>query len=184
MYTLNREWTLFYHAKDKNKSYDQNTIKLIDITTVEDFWKTLNNIPKPVDIFNDGSKYTKILKINGEQYLSNAYSFFQKGVIPTWDDPSNVNGAEWSIRRFNGLGDISNMWVTSLVDLISEHFEYSEHIKGIRIVDSTLPSKPMYRLEYWFDTTDVSQYVHDYIKKSLQIKMNLLYREHKHIKEA
>ena len=180
---LNRSWTLYFHAKDKSQNYDNNTIKIIDISTIQDFWGTFNNIPKPCDLFYDG--YTsKALKLGGVMYMPNAWSFFEKGIIPTWDDPSNINGAEWSIRRFHGLKDISDMWMTALLDLVGEMFDYSHHIKGIRIVDSTLPEKPMYRLEIWFDSITVSDHVHKHIKKLFNIKNNLLYRVHKNVKEA
>ena len=191
MTSLNRTWTLYFHAKDKSKNYDANTIKIMDIDTIEDFWGCFNHTPKPYDLFYDG--YTqKGLKITdrsrgeteGKLYIPNAWSFFEKGVNPTWDDPSNIDGAEWSIRKFNGLKDISGMWMTTLVDLVGEMFDYSHHIKGIRIVDSTLPEKPMYRLEVWFDKVEVSDIIQTHIKTLFNIKNNLLYRVHKHVKEV
>ena len=190
MTSLNRNWTLYFHAKDKTKNYDTNTIKIMDISTIEDFWGCFNHIPKPCDLFYDG--YTqKGLKMknkekgetDGTLYIPNAWSFFEKGVKPTWDDPLNIDGAEWSIRKFNGLKDISDMWMTALLDLVGETFDYSHHIKGIRIVDSTLPGKPMYRLEIWFDKVDISDIIHNHIKKLFNIKGNLLYRVHKNVKE-
>lgn len=183
MTSLNRSWTLYFHAKDKTKNYDKNTIKIMDISTIEDFWGCFNHTPKPCDLFYDG--YTmKGLKLGGVIYIPNAWSFFEKGVKPTWDDPCNVNGAEWSVRKFNGLKDISGMWMTALVDLVGEMFDYSRHIKGIRIVDSTLPEKPMYRLEVWFDSTEISDTIHTHIKTLFNIKSNLLYRVHKNVKEV
>jgi len=191
MTPLNRKWTLYFHAKDKSKNYDANTIKIMDMSTIEEFWGCFNYTPKPCDLFSDG--YTqKALKLTdrargeteGTIYIPNAWSFFEKGVNPTWDDPSNINGAEWSIRKFNGLKDISGMWMTALLDLVGETFEYSHHIKGIRIVDSTLPEKPMYRLEIWFDKVEMSDIIQTHIKSLFNIKNNLLYRVHKNIKEA
>ena len=182
MYPLDRKWTLYFHAKNKEKSYDDNTVKIIDIDSVEYFWRTYNNIPLPQDIFSNGYKDVEV-KINGVKYSPNAYSFFQHGVIPTWDDKNNVNGAELSIRKFKGLCDIAEMWKIALVDLISENFEYSNNIKGIRIVDSTLPSKPMYRIEYWFDDISYKDIIEQYILQLFNINTKLLYREHKNIKE-
>lgn len=191
MTSLNRSWTLYFHAKDKTKNYDNNTIKIMEIFTIEDFWGCFNHIPKPCDLFYDGytQKMLKITdRINGETegkiYIPNAWSFFETGVKPTWDDPSNIDGAEWSIRKFNGLKDISGMWITVLVDLVGEMFDYSHHIKGIRIVDSTLPEKPMYRLEIWFDKVEMSDVIQTHIKKLCNIKGNLLYRVHKNVKEV
>lgn len=191
MSSLNRAWTLYFHAKDKSKNYATNTIKIMDIFTIEDFWGCLNNTPKPCDLFYDGyiQKQLKITdrykgETEGTIYTPNAWSFFEKGVNPTWDDPSNINGAEWSIRKFNGLKDISDMWITTLVNLVGEVFDYSHHIKGIRIVDSTLPEKPMYRLEVWFDKVEVSDIIQNHIKQIFNIKSHLLYRVHKNVKEV
>ena len=75
------------------------------------------------------------------------------------------------------------MWKTALIDLISENFEFSNNIKGIRIVDSTLPSKPMYRIEYWFDDICHKDIIEQYILQLFNINTKLLYREHKNIKE-
>ena len=190
MTSLNRTWTLYFHAKDKSKNYDTNTIKVMDISTVEDFWGCFNHTPKPYELFYDGytQKASKITdrsrgETEGTLYIPNAWSFFEQGVNPTWDDPSNIDGAEWSIRKFNGLKDISGMWMTALLDLVGEMSDYSHHIKGIRIVDSTLPEKPMYRLEVWFDKAEVSDIIQTHIKKLFNIKNNLLYRVHKNVKE-
>lgn len=182
MYPLERKWTLYFHAKNKEKSYDENTIKIIDIDSVEYFWRTYNNIPLPSKVFSNGYNNVDI-KINGVKYSPNAYSFFEYGVVPTWNDENNINGAELSIRKFKGLNDICEMWKYALIELISENFEYSKNIKGIRVVDSTLPSKPMYRIEYWFDNISYKDIIEKYILELFNIKTKLLYRQHQNIKE-
>ena len=184
MHELNREWTLFFHAKDKNRDYEKNTVKIIDISTIETFWGTLNNTPTPGQLFSVGKNYDKMLKINGTAYKPNAFSFFEKGISPSWDDPRNINGAELSIRKFKGLEEISSMWIESIINLVSDGFETSEHIKGIRVVDSTLPNRPMYRIEYWFDDVSKSEEIEKYIKQLFNINSNLLYRIHCDVKES
>ncbi len=183
MYQLKRSWTLYFHSKDKNKSYDSNTIKLMTISDIETFWKTVNNVPTPEQIFSDGNLSTR-LKISGTEYVPNAFSFFEQGVKPTWDDKANVYGAELSIRRFKGLQEISYMWVTALVDLIGENNDISHHIKGIRVVDSTLPNRPMYRIEFWYDNKSVTDKIREHINSLFNIKSQLLYREHSNITES
>ena len=183
MYPLHRTWSLYFHSKNKEKTYSQNTIKIIDIESIETFWRTYNNIPQPKELFNSGFE-NKVLRIEKEYYVPNAYSFFEKGVYPTWDATNNINGAELSIRKFKGLPEMNEIWENSLIYLISENFEFSKNIKGIRFVDSTLPGKPMYRIEYWFDNVEYKIQIQEYIKKMFNIKTNLLYRVHKDVKES
>jgi hypothetical protein len=184
MHELNRNWTLFFHAKDKSRDYEKNTIKLIDISTIETFWGTINHTPTPLQLFSTGKNYDKILKIRGESYKPNAFSFFEKGVSPQWDDPQNIKGAELSIRKFKGLEEISDMWLESIINLVSENFDNSENIKGIRVVDSTLPNRPMYRIEYWFNDVSKSEEIEKYIKQLFNVNSNLLYRVHSEVKES
>jgi hypothetical protein len=41
-YPLNDTWCLYFHAKNNNKKYSQNTKKLIEISNINDFWGTFN----------------------------------------------------------------------------------------------------------------------------------------------
>ena len=66
MTSLNRSWTLYFHAKDKTQNYDNNTIKIMDIHTIEEFWGCFNFTPKPCELFYDGY-IQKALKIKNRE---------------------------------------------------------------------------------------------------------------------
>ena len=52
---------VYFHAKNLNKNYSQNTLKLIEFDDIEYFWRTFNNIPKPTEMFSEPGNYTKKL---------------------------------------------------------------------------------------------------------------------------
>ena len=180
---LNRDWTLFYHAKDKNKKYSDNQIKLIDISDIKTFWGTFNNVPKPSEMFSDGKS---IKRIKSTGHIPNALSFFSKGINPSWEDPMNEKGAEWSIRKFKDISGVDELWIGLLVTLIAEDFDNSEHINGIRIVDCTRDYQIMYRIEIWFDDVELSDFFESKIKEITNLPQytKLLYRKHNNVKEV
>jgi hypothetical protein len=179
---LHRTWTLFFHAKNRDKKYSSNQTKLIDISDIKTFWGTFNNIPKPTLMFSDG-KTDKIIKRTGE--TPNALSFFSKGIEPCWEDVKNSTGAEWSIRKFKDVSDVDVIWINLLVDIVSENFDHSENINGVRIVDCTRETQIMYRIELWFDDTSLNSYFESKLKELTRLPnyTKLLYREHKSVKE-
>jgi len=188
MFPLHRNWTLYFHAKNQGKKYAENKEKLIDISDLETFWKTINNMPSPSQMFSDG-KTTKILKRTGQ--TPNALSFFVKGVDPSWEDPKNINGGEWSIRKFKEVSCVDEIWKNLLVDIVGETFEKSERVNGVRVVDCTRvdqngTTQVMYRIEVWYDSIDDKDFFSSKIKEicSLGPHTKLLFRRHDDVKET
>ena len=181
--SLNDIWCVYFHAKDNNKNYSDNTAKLIEINTIEDFWRTFNNIPKPTDMFSEFGVPKKLLKRTNE--VPNAISLFRKNSYPSWEDESNIKGFEWSLRKYKDFNDMNDLWKKLTVIAVGEIFEHSEVLNGVRIVDSTINNKLMYRLELWFSDTKYKDYFETAIKKQLVIPSHtkLLYREHFTLKE-
>ena len=184
MFHLNREWTLYFHAKNQGKKYADNKEKLIDIPDIHTFWGTMNNMPTPSQMFSDGTGVKKILKRTGQ--TPNALSFFVKGIDPSWEDPKNINGGEWSIRKFKEVVCVDELWQNLLVNLIGETFENSEHVNGVRVVDCTRGDAVMYRIEIWFDSTKYNVFFEKKIKEicGLPNHSKLLYRDHSSVKET
>lgn len=56
---LKDTWSLYLHYKDLGKMYNDNIEKLIDISDIQTFWGTYNNIPKIYEIFSDGINIKK-----------------------------------------------------------------------------------------------------------------------------
>ena len=180
---FNNSWILYFHAKDKTKNYSDNTTFIINIKTIKDFWGTFNNFPKPTEMFSDGINIKRV-KHTGE--TPNALSFFKENSYPSWEHESNINGFEWSIRKFKDLRDINSLWEKLLVCIVSENFEYSEIINGVRIVDCTIENKLMYRFEIWFNNKNYKDYYESKIKELLSLPQHtkMLYRDHSAVKET
>ena len=183
-YPLNDTWCVYFHAKDNGKKYSDNTDKLIEFNNIEYFWRTFNNIPKPTDMFSEPGIFKKILKRTGQ--VPGAISLFRKNSYPTWEDPTNVKGFEWSIRKYKDFEQINHLWINLITKTVGEKFEHSEILNGVRIVDSTIDYKIMYRIELWFSDKKYKEYFETKIKEILEVPSytKLLYREHSTLKET
>ena len=183
-YSLNDSWCLYFHAKNNDRKYNENTTMLIEINNIKDLWGTFNNIPKPTDMFSEPGIYSKKLKRTGE--IPGGISLFRKSSYPTWEDPSNIKGFEWSIRRYKDFEQINNQWINLVMKTVGENFDHSEILNGVRIVDSTIDYKIMYRIELWFSNKKYKEYFETKIKEILEVPYytKLLYREHSSLKES
>ena len=183
-YPLNDSWCVYFHAKNNNKNYSNNTTKLIEFNNIEYFWRTFNNIPEPTKMFSEPGIYKKILKSTGE--VPGAISLFRKNSYPTWEDPTNIKGFEWSIRIYKDFQQINNQWINLLMKIVGENFDHSEILNGVRIVDCTIDYKIMYRIELWFSNKKYKEYFETKIKEILELPpyAKLLYREHSTLKET
>ena len=166
VHELNRKWVLFLHIKNKNKKYADNTQEIYEIGDIETFWRVFNNIPTP-SVFFTNERKLKFLKKTGE--IPASLSFFTRGISPSWEDPKNINGGEWSIRKFKNISEFDQLWQNTLLILIGENYEKSEHINGVRIVDCTRDMQVMYRLEIWFDDISLNSFFDKKIRELLNI---------------
>jgi hypothetical protein len=181
---LNDTWTLYFHAKNLHKKYNDNTSKIIEIDNIKTFWGALNNLPKPTEMFSEPGKYNKIVKRTGETPA--ALSLFRKNSYPTWEDLTNQNGFEWSLKKYKDFNLINDLWINILVKTIGENFEHSNILNGVRIVDCSIDFKIIYRLEFWFSDKNFKDYFESKVKEFLELSNNikLLYRDHSTLKES
>ena len=178
---LDDTWIFYFHAKNMGKLYNDNTLKLIEVNNVADFWGTYNNIPEPSKMFYDGIN-SKILKKTGQ--TPSAISVFRKDIYPAWEDQLNIDGFELSIKRFNDK-NIDLLWKDALLFLIGESCEHSDILNGIRVVDCSYGGKVINRVEFWFKDKQYKTYFENVIKKTFNLAQNtkLMYREHSVLKE-
>ena len=183
-YPLNDSWNFYFHAKNKNRKYSDNTTKLITVSDIKDFWGTVNNVPCPTDMFSEPHALNKILKRTGETPA--ALSLFRKKSYPTWEDPTNACGYELSMRKIKDLYSVNDQWTNVMALVVGENFEHSEILNGVRIVDCTIEDKIMYRIEFWFSEKTNQDYFEAKIKQSLNIPkfIKLMYRDHCSLKET
>ena len=179
---LSSKWSLYLHYKDLGRFYNDNIEKLIDISDIETFWRTFNNIPKIYDIFSDGINTKKIKRVNATPC---AYSFFRNDIFPCWEDPINTNGFEYSIKNGHDLKKLQNEWMNCILHLIGNKNPIMCHINGIRMVDCTKCLSVLYRMELWIDDEKYKPDIEKIIKNEFNLSdYKLLYRSHKNVKET
>ena len=179
---LSSKWSLYLHYKDLGRLYNDNIEKLIDISDIETFWRTFNNIPKIYDIFSDGINIKKIKRVNATPC---AYSFFRNDIFPCWEDSMNKKGFEYSIKNSTDLKQLQNEWMDCILKLIGNEEPLLSHINGIRMVDCTKYSSVLYRMELWVDNEKHKFDIEKLIKNEFKLGgYKLLYRSHKNIKET
>lgn len=151
------------HKKDPN-AWKDSMKPLCSFSTIEDFWRYFNHIPHPSKVFFDGD-YRKRVGLSNE--IIEEYSLFKKGIEPEWSDPKNGPGGEW-FWRTNLDGELLDaFWQNMVLGVIGETIEdpaLGAHINGARVVDKG-KNYPIFKLELWIDTKDVS--VRERIKAKL-----------------
>jgi hypothetical protein len=131
--------------------------ELGSFTTVEDFWRYFNHLPKPSDVFFDGESKKRV---GTDNKTIEEYSLFKKGVFPGWEDPQNAPGGEFFCRQ-TFEGEVLNLfWQNLVLGLVGETIEegisgdsLSSVINGCRVSDKS-KGFPMFRLELWLNTRD------------------------------
>ena len=78
---LQTPWVLWFH---KTKDVDwsaKSFIQLYEINTIEDFWRLYSNWEECLPNIE-----------------TNMYFLMRKGVLPMWEDKSNIQGGSWSVK--------------------------------------------------------------------------------------
>eukprot|EP01082_Thalassiosira_pseudonana_P011614 g9627.t1 g9627 contig4:163821-165012(-) len=168
LHPLQHEWVLWEHTgggkKDAN-AWKESMKQLCAFQNIEDFWRYYNHIPRPSQVFFDG-EYKK--KVGPNNKIIEEYSLFKKGIEPEWGDPRNKTGGEW-FWRSHLEGDVLDLFWTNLVlGVIGEAIEdpaLGVHINGARVVDKG-KNYPIFKIELWIDTKDVS------MREKLRVRLN------------
>lgn len=113
---------------------------LNEFESVEDFWRTWNNLPQATTIFN-GTATAKI-----EDCSVCGYSIFETNVKPEWEDPNNKDGCEfWCKITTDKIGEI---WKNVCLLLIGNVLD--EKVTGIRLMHKVLKHNRInVKLEVW-----------------------------------
>jgi translation initiation factor 4E len=172
---VNLEWVFWEHrasgAGSKNPNqWKENMSELCHFSTVEDFWRNFNHIPKPSEVFFDGDCRKKV---GPEGKTIEEYSLFKKGIEPEWGDPLNVKGGEWFCRQFFEGELLDLYWSNLAMGIVGETIEdgidtgngIQDIINGARVVDKSR-GFPMYRLELWVSSREPG--IKDKLRKRLE----------------
>jgi len=134
-------------SNNKNQ-WKENMTDLCSFSSAESFWRYMNHIPKPSQVFFDGEMRKQV---DGKQVEE--YSLFKKGIEPEWGDPANVTGGEWFCRQYFDGSVLDLYWQNLIMGVIGEVMDAHDNINGCRVVDKSR-GYPMFKLEIWLKTRD------------------------------
>lgn len=147
---LENSWTFWEHRRGDGRYYKSNMVDLGTFNTVEGFWRHMNNIRKPSEIFTCSE--------NGRRKFPDriieGYAMFKKGIRPEWEDKSNMNGCDLSCKQYFDLKELDDIYEKLLLGSIGEICDDGDNISGIRVIDKCKKLKHeykyLYRVEIWF----------------------------------
>mmetsp|Transcript_21845 Transcript_21845/g.30547 ORF Transcript_21845/g.30547 Transcript_21845/m.30547 type:complete len:212 (+) Transcript_21845:202-837(+) len=100
------------------EEYQAALVKLGTVNTVQDFWKWFNNLP-PIHRLEQRT----------------GYHIMKKGILPLWEDSSNINGGHLSVRFKKEYADL--VWTRLALAVVGEQFSWilddSDDVCGITI---------------------------------------------------
>lgn len=181
---LQDNWVLWEHQKNAKMNYEQNTTQLGTFNSVEDFWRIMHHYPKPSKFFFNGKSKPVVVNFKDNVMQNNrevaSISLFKKDILPKWEDPRNTNGGETAIRKFRCVEELDDIWEKLCVNVIADQFQHAHNITGVRVVDSSIPRKALYRIEVWFDDKKLKDPIESDFKKILKLNpfVQLFYKEH------
>ena len=185
--TFQTPWCLWEHKKNTGVGdYAGSIIKIATIYSIKDFWEHFNNYPKPSILFYNGITKATIYDIDislgsdNEREISSV-CLFRDGIEPKWEDPKNTKGGEIAIRKFNSFAEMDKFWTILTTMCVGE--QISEHITGIRVVDSSVEKKKkiLHRIEIWFDDVKYRKQIQEIFCGILGIRVNdgdIFFKEH------
>jgi len=150
------EWVLWEHTgggkRDPN-AWKESMKQLCSFSTIEDFWRYFNHIPRPSEVFFDGESKKRV---GPTGKIIEEYSLFKKGIEPEWGDPKNKTGGEWFFRSHLEPDMLNLSWQNLVLGVVGETIEdpsVGTHINGARVVDKG-KHYPVFKIELWIDTKD------------------------------
>jgi hypothetical protein len=131
--TLPCAWVLWYHDPNSMDYSLESYIKILDITTVADFWRIVDTISL-------------------EAWNSGMYFLMKTGYRPLWDAPENDKGGAWSKKI--DASETHNVFVDCMVHAICEKLlkSHNETVVGITLS----PKGHFHIIKFWNINTAVS----------------------------
>lgn len=127
MHNLDRPYTFWYHNPNDNDWSRESYHQILTIKTVEEFWLMISHFTSRRGMFENGMFFMMV-----------------DGIIPTWEDPMNINGGSlsWKVEKKYS----NKYWLDSMVHLVSGNFSDSSNITGI----SVSPKKGFNIIKLWY----------------------------------
>mmetsp|Transcript_38822 Transcript_38822/g.124457 ORF Transcript_38822/g.124457 Transcript_38822/m.124457 type:complete len:211 (+) Transcript_38822:42-674(+) len=166
-------WVLWEHRSSEKKSmtakeWADNQKQVFSFSTVEEFWRHFTFIPNPSEVFYDGKSRKRVGPPPNDRYIE-SFSLFKEGIAPEWEDPLNIHGGEWNLRKSGrGLDDsVDHFWFNLVLGLVGETIDHGDYVAGARVVDKSngKGAHSVYRVELWLKTKDEA------VKEQLKAKL-------------
>lgn len=111
-FPLSETWCMWFHMFEDN-NWDIKSYRLVySFDNVSDFWRMYNNMPS---------------------VFSGMYFVMKKGIMPTYEDPKNLEGSLYSFRILNKK-KLQEVWNDLLLSLIGNTlYPWPELINGVSI---------------------------------------------------
>jgi translation initiation factor 4E len=176
---LQHRWSVWKHRKATTANdYGSNMTKICTFNTVEGFWRFMNYTPAPSDMFTTEQGPTRF----GDRDIE-GISVFKKDVHPEWEDPRNMHGGEFFIRKTMTVNVLDQWWEDLLMGIVGETVDPTEVITGVRVVDKSSKGKVLYRFEVWFECNAENdpalvETIKENICQALNANIKLEYRSH------
>jgi len=128
--------------------------------SVEDFWRYYNHLPAPSDVFYNG-KTRKRVGPPGEDRTIESFSLFKDGIAAEWEDPANIRGGEWWLRKRMKPEVLDRYWENLVFGLVGCTIDGRNEITGARVVDKSSANKgghgdSVFRIELWLRSKDLT----------------------------
>merc|ERR1719499_267 len=124
VHKLQFNWSIWYSAPTSDvtkRGWLKRHQKLIDMTTVQDFWRVFNNFVAP-SALDEGADI----------------HFFRQNVEPEWEDHYNTQGGAFQLflhlqtTNFAQLAEHADaVWLNILLHMIGDHFDDADEIVGL-----------------------------------------------------
>jgi hypothetical protein len=131
---LQYSWILWYHDPE-NKDYSLSSyVKIVDISTPQQFWTVIDSISK-------------------EAWESGMFFFMRQGFKPLWDAPENEAGGAWS-KKIEST-ETHNTFIDLMIHCITNELltNRKETLVGVAVS----PKGPFSIIKIWNTTTTVSE---------------------------
>ena len=141
LHKLNSTWSIWYHNPiDKNWSLG-SYIKMLEIDTIEDFWKLFNSWEDCLPPISEGMFFL-MRKLENGTYIN-----------PLWEDKNNRSGGFWSFKI--NKEDANLIWKELSINLISETI--SKNVQNTMMINgiSISPKRNFCIIKIWNNNTSL-----------------------------
>jgi len=159
---LQSAWTFWYDHRPKGSVWGTTLKRVIEFSTVEDFWGVFNNIAPPSKLMENTD-----------------YHIFREGIEPTWEDPKNKNGGKIYVDLQRS--EMDENWKFSVLSAIGEKLESSVESDLNRVCGVCVNIKHgSNRICVWVDSTkkDEINVIGREFRRILDCKASFYYLAH------